>query len=82
MLQLNLVVLSSLVTLLLGAVVNKEVTRTVDASTSVVRVTTNIKAANVDGEYHIVYPNDLAAHLAYISVTSKGSALSISAPVM
>lgn len=65
-----------------GAVVNKEVTRIVDASNSVVRVTTNIKAINVEGEYQLVFPNELAAHLAHIAVSSKGSVLSVSAPVM
>ena len=82
MFQLAFIVLSSVVALSLGAVINKEVTRSVDASTSVVRVTTNIKAAGIDGEYQIAFPNNLAEHLAYVSVTSKGNALVISSPVM
>lgn len=72
----------SIVAVAAGAVVNKEVTRVVDASNSVVRVTTNIKAANVEGEYQLVFPNELAAHLAHIAVSSKNVALAVSAPVM
>lgn len=82
MFQLAVIVFSSAVALSFGAAVNKEVVRAVDASTSVVRVTTTIKAANVDKEYQIAVPNELASHLAYISVTSKGSALNVNAPVM
>lgn len=79
---LSVIVLSAVFALSLSATVNKEVVRTIDASTSVVRVTTIIKAANVDKEYQIAVPNNVAEHLAYIVATSKGSPLDISAPVM
>jgi hypothetical protein len=82
MLYVALTVLSATFALSYGAVVNKEVVRTVDASTSVVRVTTTIKAVNVANEYQIAVPNHLATHLAYIAVTSKGAAVDVSAPVM
>ncbi len=64
-----------------AAVVNNEVTRIVDASTSVVRITSDIKASNVDKEYQIIYTHDMAKHLAFQSVTSKGKSLTVRAPV-
>lgn len=83
MISLGAVLLSlSIMKVVAGTVVNKEVTRVVDASNSVVRVTTNIKAVNVEGEYQLIFPNELASHLAHISVSSKGNALLVSAPVM
>lgn len=83
MFLLTIVAISVLLaTISASAIINKEVSRIVDASTSVVRVTTSIKAANVDGEYQLVLPNALATHLAHMAVTSKGNALSVSAPVM
>lgn len=82
MFQLTFVVVSILLAVGASAVVNKEVSRIVDASTSVVRVTTSIKATNVDGEYQLILPNALASHLAHMAVTSKGNPLSVSAPVM
>ena len=83
MFQLILVAASILLaTVGASAVVNKEVSRVIDASTSIVRVTTSIKAVNVDGEYQLILPNALASHLAYMSVTSKGNELTVKAPVM
>lgn len=66
----------------LALIVNKDVVRTVDASTSVVRVSTTVKAANVDGEYHIIFPNNVAAKLAHLAVASKSGSLKVSAPIM
>ncbi len=83
MFQLILVAASILLaTVGASAVVNKEVSRVIDASTSIVRVTTSIKAVNVDGEYQLILPNALASHLAHLSVTSKGNDLTVKAPVM
>jgi hypothetical protein len=65
-----------------AAVVNKDVTRVVDASTSVVRVSATIKAENVDNEYQIIFSNSMAEHLSILSVTAKGQPLSVKAPVM
>lgn len=64
-----------------AAVVNNEVTRVIDASSSVVRITTEIKASNVEKEYQIIYTHDMAKHLAFQSVTSKGKSLTVRAPV-
>ena len=80
--MLRFLIISSLSVLCISAVLNKEVSRIVDASTSVIRVSTSIKAFNVNGEYQLIYPNDVASHLAYLSVTSKGSTLTVNAPVM
>jgi type II secretory pathway component PulC len=65
-----------------GAVVNKDVTRVVDASTSVVRVSATIKAENIENEYQIIFSNSMAEHLSILSVTAKGQPLVVRAPVM
>jgi hypothetical protein len=65
----------------LAAVVNKEVTRVIDASTSVVRITTEIKATNVENEYQLIFPHEAAKKLAFLSVTIKGKELLVNAPV-
>ena len=64
-----------------ASVVNKDVQRTVDASSAIVKIYIDIKAADVGKEYNLVFPTDQAKHLAFISVTRKGKDLSIAAPV-
>jgi hypothetical protein len=64
-----------------AAVVNKEVSRVVDASTSVVRITTEIKATNVENEYQLIFPHDAVKKLAFLSVTINGKELFVNAPV-
>lgn len=71
----------SLICTAVASIVNREVTRVVDASTSVVRVTTDIKAANVEKEYKLIIDNALAKRLSFLSVTSKNKALNVQAPV-
>eukprot|EP01038_Epipyxis_sp_PR26KG_P014596 gene14596-19602_t len=61
--------------------VNKEVTRTIDASTAVVRITTDVKVANVEKEYKIIFTTEMAAKLAFLSVSHKGKVLSYTAPI-
>ena len=64
-----------------ASVVNKDVQRTVDASTAIVKMYIDIKAADVGKEYNLVFPTYEAKHLAFLSVTRKGKDLSIAAPV-
>ena len=73
----------SLLTLLAcaSAQVNTEVTRTIDASTSIVRIAAEIKAANLKGEYQVAFPTAEAKSISYLSVSLKGKPLPLSAPV-
>lgn len=65
----------------LADVINKEITRVIDASNSVLRVTTDIKAANVEKEYLLIFPDDVALNLAFLSVSSKGQLLPVHSPI-
>ena len=49
-------------------VVNKEVTRTVDLSSAIVRVATSIDVAGMEGEYIITFPKSLGDYLSYLRV--------------
>jgi hypothetical protein len=60
------------------SVVNKDVTRTIDASTSIVRIVTEVKASDVNDSYDFILPTGLVKKLAFLSVTVKGKALSVS----
>lgn len=80
-----LVLLALSVALLLergaGQVINSEVTRTIDASSAIVKLTADIKAVNVKGEYQVAFPTSTAKSLAFLTVSLKGKSLPISAPV-
>lgn len=64
-----------------ASVVNKEITRTIDATAAVVKLTIDIKATNVDGEYDLSFLDNQAKHIAFLSASSKGKTLSVTAPV-
>jgi Ribophorin I len=76
-----LVGLLGLAVLCSGQVVNKDVTRTIDASSAIVRITADIKAVNVAGEYQVAFPTNEAKSLSFISVALKDKMLPLSAPV-
>ena len=78
---MRLILALSLVCTAVATIVNREVTRVVDASTSVVRVTTDIKAANVEKEYKIIIDNALAKRLSFLSVSLKNKVLNVLPPV-
>lgn len=61
---------------------NKEVLRTLDATTSMVKISTEIKVTGAKGEYVYMLPNAQAERVAFIGVKAKGtkSLLSVSAP--
>lgn len=70
----------------LGQVVNKEITRTIDATTAIVKITAEIKAVNVKGEYQLAFPTDEAKCISFLTVSleqkgGKGKQLPVSAPV-
>jgi len=62
-------------------IVNKEVSQIVDATTSIVKYSVEVKATHVKGEYIFVFQNGWADHLAFVSVTSKGVKLNVHPPV-
>jgi hypothetical protein len=61
--------------------INKEVTRNIDASTSIVRVTTTIKAIKVQKQYDLIFTQEQAQHLSFLSVILNKKKLVIEAPV-
>ena len=88
--MVNIVNLIAVITCLLflsetiNATINKEVSRTIDAASSIVRVSTEIKIADGGKEYQLIFPDSQANHLSYLSVILKGKLkdkLPISAPV-
>lgn len=66
-----------------SSIINKEVSRVLDASSNILKITTTIKTFMNDNSYDVIYPNDAAIHLAFISATTKGGIqLSVDEPVM
>ena len=63
------------------SVVNNDVQRAIDASTSILKIYIDIKASDVGKEYDLSFPTSEAQHLAYLAVTRKGKPLVIKAPV-
>ena len=63
------------------AVVNKDVQRTLDATSSILKLYAEIKVANANKEYDFVFPAYQAKNIAFISVKAKGKNLEILAPV-
>lgn len=75
-------------------IVNKEVTRVIDASTNVIKISTTVKAiissnrnshSNSDSQavantYEIIFPNEHALNLAIISVQYKNKELELYEP--
>ena len=73
---------SLFLSLVLSIPLNKDVQRTIDASKSIVRITSEIKTENLSkgDEYTIIIPQDLSENLAFVSVYSKNKDLKLSAP--
>lgn len=63
-----------------GATINKEVTRVIDATTHIVKITTEIKVSGANKNYQLIFPNNQINHLAYIHVSSKGKDLKLDSP--
>ena len=63
------------------SVINKDVQRTIDASSSIMKIFMDIKAAEVEKEYSLVFPTAAAKKLAFLSVQQKGKSLVVAAPV-
>ncbi len=63
------------------AVVNTDVSQVIDATTSIVRYSVDIKATELNGEYELIFADAWASHLAHLSVSSKGKPLSVLPPV-
>ena len=63
------------------SLINDEILRVIDATSSIVTITMDIKASDVESSYDIMFPNHLANKLAFISVNSGSKKLDVSAPV-
>ncbi len=81
-LSLALLAASQLASLAFAATVNKEVLRTIDASSAIVRISTEIKITGANKEYIYVIPTEEAKYVAYIGAKAKGmkEQMIISAP--
>lgn len=64
-----------------AAIVNREVTRVIDATSAIVKLTAEIKAAGLKGEYVLTFPTREARCISHLAVSLKGKALPVSAPV-
>lgn len=64
-----------------SSVINRDVQRTIDASSSILKVFMDVKAADVEKEYQLVFPTSMAKKLAFLSVQQKGKSLVVAAPV-
>ena len=62
-------------------IINKEVTRVIDATSAIVKLTAEIKASGMKGEYVLTFPTQEAKCISYIAVSIKGKAQTVSAPV-
>lgn len=76
-----LICLQSLYVTLVQGVVNTDVSQVIDASTSIVRYSAEVKAAELGNEYQLVFPQNWAEHLSFLSVTSKEKSLKVFPPV-
>ena len=79
--MISLILVIGLLGFVRSATINTDVQRTIDLTTPVVRMTIDLKASNIDKEYLITFPDTLASHLAYLSVTRKGKPIKTTAPV-
>lgn len=70
------------VSLVLGETINREVSWIIDASTSIVRLSAEIKVSQASKDYSLAFLNHWADHLSFLSVTSGGKPLVIQPPVM
>lgn len=80
----SLLILAVLVSCLVAvqSVINTDVSQVIDATTSIVRYSADIKATEINGDYKIIFPESWAQHLAFISVSaSKGKSLKVLPPV-
>ena len=64
-----------------AAIVNREVIRIIDATNAIVKLTAEIKAAGLKGEYVLTFPTREARCISHLAVSIKGKALPVSAPV-
>jgi len=71
-----------------AVIINKDVTRIIDASTNVMKISTTVKASiqgNSDSQdiiYDIIFPTEHAINLAFISVSYKSKDLPLNEPIM
>ena len=64
-----------------SSVINRDVQRTIDASSSILKIFMDVKAADVEKEYQLTFPTSMAKKLAFLSVQQKGKSLVVAAPI-
>jgi len=63
------------------AVINTEVQRIIDISSSVTKLSIDLKISEITNEYKLAFSNYQAERLAFLSITKKGKKLNPTAPV-
>lgn len=69
-----------LITTISSQIVNNEITRIIDVSTSLLKIFVDIKASNVDNEYLLSFPTSQAINIAFLKATINKKELVISSP--
>lgn len=64
-----------------SSVINRDVQRSIDASSSILKIFMDVKAADVEKEYQLMFPTSMAKKLAFLTVQQKGKNLLLAAPV-
>lgn len=76
-----LICLQALFAAFVHGVVNTDVSQVIDASTSIVRYVAEVKATELASEYQVVFPENWAEHLSFLSVSSRGKILKVQPPI-
>lgn len=79
---LSCLVLAQMAALASGQTVNREVSSVIDATTSLVRVSSEIKAHGINGVYDLAFTDEWASHLSFLSVSSGGKELALQPSTM
>lgn len=82
MLPLWIVLIAVFFPFIAAQTVNRDVSAVVDATTSVVRLSADIKVAHATKEYLLSFPKAWAERLSFLSVSSNGKPLAVLPPTM
>lgn len=64
----------------LGSIINNEIIRTIDISTSIMRMSIEITASNIVDDYEITFPQNLAQKMSYLNIEYNEKNLLLPAP--
>lgn len=64
----------------LGSIINNEIIRTIDISTSIMRMSIEITASNIVDDYEITFPQNLAQKMSFLNIEYNEKNLLLPAP--